>query len=918
MEEREALKRQIELLQNLINTHKSVHGDVPFSRAEQRPPGASTLARGRGVGSSVVHPHSSRGIVYDPQSRGSWRKTYSLSNKTPQTSVGHPSASTSSSGHQSSSTGAPHSTPQPGHSREEETDGARIMASSSDRNSGLSAATTEERKTSTLRKTTGSQHEGEKPGSGSTGVEKLHRQTQESQQKPHHRLVVLPSSEKKISVPSSAQANTSTSLHKSPPKPLLSSKTSMEAKKTTTFKAPVALPTGHNVLPLSKTSKQPSVKPTPHPSHCQAAASSLKQSKFTWVKSQNVGKTEPKQASPVPTVSTTLLSKAGVVGGSASSSLTSKRTPAKKLTRKLSPVTVASKTSKYRWVSSSVGAVAKIPRKSPSPKALVLSQRALEKGEPTKKVKSPSTPFSKLKKGNASSSSNSSTSSRYRWKAGGQSSPGAAAAGAATATRRKSAFHWTSDRSYRSAKGGFVSPPSQRTSLTPSPGGFKLRSRMKIIRKTTPGGGGSEKGSSPSAVKFSPRARIHSFTRTPTGVKRTPSKELVSFGRHKLRRLSPTSSRTSLAASPSSQRVFRTRYKMVTRPGSSAAHTPHYNPALSWRTKRIQSARSFLQSRLRTPPPDRQPSSAQRWRGSSMCWIGGSLYRVSANKLSRTVGSNMSINRTGRSFSGAQVSFTSPTYSRPFSTRHLASRAVQRSLAIIRHARHKKPQQRQKQYCMYYNRFGKCNRGNSCPFIHDPDKVAVCTRFLRGTCKQADGTCPFSHKVAKEKMPVCSYFLKGICNNSDCPYSHVYVSRNAKVCEDFVKGYCPEGAKCKKKHTLVCPDFSKTGTCPRGASCKLQHRQRVKRSPSTSSANPTRRGRAREPSKRPRLSVLIPQSSQTGPGRPSAGSLELPSFISLSSSPEEADAPDTPDTPDTLTAESAQVKEKKLQIKPRL
>lgn len=56
------------------------------------------------------------------------------------------------------------------------------------------------------------------------------------------------------------------------------------------------------------------------------------------------------------------------------------------------------------------------------------------------------------------------------------------------------------------------------------------------------------------------------------------------------------------------------------------------------------------------------------------------------------------------------------------------SRAVQRSLAIIRQARQKK--QQAKQYCMYYNRFGKCNRGDACPFIHDPDKVAVCTRYL--------------------------------------------------------------------------------------------------------------------------------------------------------------------------------------------
>lgn len=57
------------------------------------------------------------------------------------------------------------------------------------------------------------------------------------------------------------------------------------------------------------------------------------------------------------------------------------------------------------------------------------------------------------------------------------------------------------------------------------------------------------------------------------------------------------------------------------------------------------------------------------------------------------------------------------------------SRAVQRSLAIIRQARHRK---HAKHYCTYYNRFGRCNRGNACPYIHDPDKVAVCTRYGGG------------------------------------------------------------------------------------------------------------------------------------------------------------------------------------------
>uniref|UniRef100_A0A4W5S0K6 Zinc finger CCCH domain-containing protein 3 n=1 Tax=Hucho hucho TaxID=62062 RepID=A0A4W5S0K6_9TELE len=248
------------------------------------------------------------------------------------------------------------------------------------------------------------------------------------------------------------------------------------------------------------------------------------------------------------------------------------------------------------------------------------------------------------------------------------------------------------------------------------------------------------------------------------------------------------------------------------------------------------------------------------------------------------------------------------------------SRAVQRSLAIIRHARQKKTQ---KQYCMYFNRFGKCNRGNICPYIHDPDKVAVCTRFLRGTCKQTDGTCPFSHKVAKEKMPVCSYFLKGICNNSSCPYSHVYVSRKAAVCQDFIRGYCPQGQKCKKKHTLVCPDFSSTGSCPRGAHCKLQHRQRAKlttpntRATTGPSATPAKKART----KRTSLSVVLPQaqaaegSAQADPSTPSSSgrhNTKLPSFISLSSSPEDADAPDTP------PADRSEVTERTLQLMPRL
>ncbi|RVE55470.1 hypothetical protein OJAV_G00235980, partial [Oryzias javanicus] len=85
--------------------------------------------------------------------------------------------------------------------------------------------------------------------------------------------------------------------------------------------------------------------------------------------------------------------------------------------------------------------------------------------------------------------------------------------------------------------------PQRACPPSASPGGFKLRSRMKIIRRNS-SSGGSERGGGQSAVKFSPRSRMHASIRSPAGVRRTPSRELVSFGRHKLRRLSSTTSRT--------------------------------------------------------------------------------------------------------------------------------------------------------------------------------------------------------------------------------------------------------------------------------------------------------------------------------------------------------------------------------------
>ncbi|XP_034035291.1 zinc finger CCCH domain-containing protein 3 isoform X2 [Thalassophryne amazonica] len=911
MEEKESLKRQIELLQNLINRHKSIHGDVPCPGGEQRDSEVPASSMGRGQNSSVIHPHSSRGNPYVLQNRGSWRKTYSLNNKNTQ-----PTASTSYSYPQWSSPGGYNSISLPSHrqkyvsdktllsrvpqqKKEEHLKITKVKEAAEDykstgRKTGKEAAEFQNQVVGTGASETGTGKQGE-------GI-----------------LPVLLQKKSMDSTgrPSSLKINSLTKFQSSPHVQMDSSlmrKTSTETKQTVSVVIPTNITAGIKTppkvlqqFPKSQISQVP-----------VSASFSQKHSKFTWVKNQNTGGDGYKCASSVfqgtkegLSATPVAMSKAKVYIGSPLLFSASKKTPARKLPRKLSLVNTAPKISKYTWISSSSGTQARISRKSP--KSFTIAQRPVEKGEAVKKLRSGSPYSAKVKKATASPPISTSISSRYRWKAGAQG-PSAAVAAVATVARRRSAFHWTSERSLRGVKGGLVVSPTlpQRAFIpSSSPAGFKLRSRMKIIRKSASSGCGSEKSSSP---MVSTRGRIHTGTKTPAGVRRTPSRELVSFGRHKLRRLSPSFSRTSPSVladrSPASQRVFRTRYKMVTRPGSGTVPTLHYNPALSWRTRRIHSARTFLQSRLRAPH-HRHPSPTQHWRGTNMCWIGDSLYRVSANKLSRTTATSLSINQTGRWAAPSLSSPTSPL-GRTFSSRQMASRAVQRSIAIIRHAHQKK---QQKQYCMYYNRFGKCNRGNSCPYIHDPDKVAVCTRFLRGTCKPVAGTCPFSHKVAKEKMPVCSYFLKGICNNSDCPYSHVYVSRKAEVCQDFVKGYCPEGEKCKKKHTLLCPDFSKNGSCPRGSRCKLQHHQRAKRAASNTAGTATKRARVKETTKRPRLHVVIPQvdDTQAAPGTPAARPLELPAFISLSSSPEEAESPDR------KSAEMSQVKEKKLQIKPRL
>ncbi|KAM9483340.1 zinc finger CCCH domain-containing protein 3 [Clarias gariepinus] len=638
-------------------------------------------------------------------------------------------------------------------------------------------------------------------------------------------------------------------------------------------------------------------------SKIQTALSAHKKSQFTWVKSQGSKTNQTKPEIHQLSSSSVSASIASPVAA------TSTQTSSKKLDGKLSRSPSTSATSKYSWVSSSCSSTAAaklvdLPQKHLSPKVLKVPGKTAKEALEGKKL---TTSTVSSKRAKVSGGATTSHGSRYRWKAAATTS---AASGSTSRTSRKSSvYRWTAQKDKKDS----ASPASrvQHSTSTPlSTSGFKLRSRTKIIRRSS-SSPAAEKSPSVGGVmvrsRYSLCRRTHNSVKSLSGVRQGHSRVVLSLDRRKLQRLSPSSSITapwSAKTGPfsvslryqASPRVIKTRYKIDTR----RAHLQPHSAALSYRVKKVQSARVLLKSRLRAP-------SDRQWRGRGMRWIGGALYSVSANKLSRTHTLSTLSNRPGKLFHPQEVALSSNAC-RTFNTRHVASRAVQKSLAIIRQAQQKK--QQAKNYCMYYNRFGKCNRGTACPYIHDPDKIAVCTRFLRGTCKQTDGTCPFSHKVSKEKMPVCSYYLKGICNNSNCPYSHVYVSRKAAVCQDFIRGYCPQGEKCKKKHTLVCPDFSRTGVCPQGTKCKLQHRQRTKRAGSSLSSGSCKKARSHELTKSP---TPEPVRTLSDEDMPKTGLAKLPSFISLSSSPETPEMGVSPSCPPGAGTEGTG---KKLQIKP--
>ena len=130
---------------------------------------------------------------------------------------------------------------------------------------------------------------------------------------------------------------------------------------------------------------------------------------------------------------------------------------------------------------------------------------------------------------------------------------------------------------------------------------------------------------------------------------------------------------------------------------------------------------------------------------------------------------------------------------------------------------------RLKPLCLAFCRTGRCRKPEGqCQLRHDPETVAICLRWLCGTC-HGDG-CSLQHKVNRARMPVCTFFMQGRCAAEACPYLHTEVSPDAPVCTAFVQGYCARGATCPMLHALTCPAVAAGKPCPNRAACRLYHK----------------------------------------------------------------------------------------------
>lgn len=107
--------------------------------------------------------------------------------------------------------------------------------------------------------------------------------------------------------------------------------------------------------------------------------------------------------------------------------------------------------------------------------------------------------------------------------------------------------------------------------------------------------------------------------------------------------------------------------------------------------------------------------------------------------------------------------------------------------------------------CATFSKRGTCpgEASGACKLLHDRARVAICPRWLRGSCTATADTCLLSHDPSPERMPDCAFFLAGACAaGDDCLYRHVNVGAAAAPCAAFrAAGWCEKGNACEFSHS---------------------------------------------------------------------------------------------------------------------
>ncbi|EMD38925.1 hypothetical protein CERSUDRAFT_92961 [Gelatoporia subvermispora B] len=216
------------------------------------------------------------------------------------------------------------------------------------------------------------------------------------------------------------------------------------------------------------------------------------------------------------------------------------------------------------------------------------------------------------------------------------------------------------------------------------------------------------------------------------------------------------------------------------------------------------SARSLVRKDLAKPPsahkltPPTVPHTDFRRTKAGALMNNARVYKPKVSRRGRPTGRNMTLNNSRR----------------PYQSRRLSTKRAKYV---------DKP-------CPRFTTTGACNRGLTCPYQHDPAKIAICWNFLQGNCPNTAETCPLSHDPTPERTPLCVHFANnGRCTRANCPFPHVRVGQRDGVCRDFaVLGYCEKGLDCDKQHIRECPDFAEKGACTTKG-CKLPHVIRANR-----------------------------------------------------------------------------------------